>query len=386
MRLFAQQQELPNVLEIAGTVMSDMGYNFNQINPDYFDVMRPTQLPAHKNQYGTDGNVFFGVRQSFFGVRSIIQTPLGTLNARFAFDLFGTGNNAGRTAFHMIFAYVELGKIGVGHNWSLFSDIDGYPNIVEYWGPVGLSLCKNVQLRFIPLSGRNRLAFALESPGASADQGIYRDRIELDDIKPKFNLPDLSAEFRVTRNWGYAELAGIIRKIAWEDQGEEPYDFTGHAIGWGFNLSTNLKLGKKSLFVGQTVIGEGIENNMNDAPTDIGIKNNFSNPVSPLKGVPLPLYSYSAYINHQWNNKFSSVIGYSGIIVDNSDGQAPDAFHKGSYASTNLLYYPIPNVTAGVELQWINRKNYQDGWETSATKIQISFKYSFRHEFKFKQE
>ncbi|MEO6169139.1 MAG: hypothetical protein ABIO46_08830 [Chitinophagales bacterium] len=81
--------------------------------------------------------------------------------------------------------------LGAGHTWSLFCDFDGFPNMVDYWGPVGMSLCKNVQLRLIPLKGRNRLAFALERPRASNDQRVYRDRIELTDVEQKFNLPDL---------------------------------------------------------------------------------------------------------------------------------------------------------------------------------------------------
>ena len=375
------QDEKKTVFEISGQVMTDVGFNFNQVNPLYFDVMRPTQLPSYKNEYGSDGNVFFSVRQSSLGFKSFTPTRYGELTTRFTFDLFGVGADAGRTAFHMIYAYAELGMLGVGHTWSLFCDFDGFPNMVEYWGPVGMSLCKNVQVRFIPMKGANRLAFALERPGASADEGVYRDRIELSDVAPKFNLPDLTGEFRITRGWGYAELAGVVRKIEWVDQGNQPYDLSGKAIGWGFNLSTNLKLGAKDVFVGQAIFGQGIQNLMNDAPTDIGIQNDFSNVNSPVKGVALPLFSFETYLNHQWNEKFSSCIGYSAIHTENSDGQHSNAFREGKYASTNLLFYPTPGMMVGAELQWINRENYNDGWKASATKIQISFRYSFNQGF-----
>jgi len=375
--LFAQEAKKTS-FQISGQVMTDFGYNFNQVNPDYYDVMRPTQLPAYKNEYGTDGNVYFGVRQSMLDFKSFTPTKFGELSTRFTFDMFGVGTDAGRTAFHMLYAYAELGMLGVGHTWSLFCDFDGFPNLVEYWGPVGMSLCKNVQIRFIPIQGANRLAFALERPGASADQGIYRDRIELDDVKPRFNMPDLSGEFRMTRKWGYAELAGIVRKIEWVDQGNQPYDLSGKAIGWGFNLSTNIKLGVKDVFIGQAIYGQGIQNYMNDAPTDIGIKNTFSNPEAPVKGVALPLFSFETYLNHKWNDKFSTALGYSAIHTENSDGQHADAFREGKYASANLLFYPTPDMTAGMEFQWINRENYNDGWKTSATKIQFSFRYSFK--------
>ena len=34
----------------------------------------------------------------------------------------------------------------------------------------------------------------------------------------------------------------------------------------------------------QFTVGEGIQNEMNDSPIDIGIENNFSNPVTPIVG------------------------------------------------------------------------------------------------------
>lgn len=373
--LFSQDEKKTS-LEIFGYVMTDGGYNFGQVNPDYFDVMRPTQLPAYENQYGTDGNVFFSVRQTLFGVRSSIPTKLGDMNLIFAFDLFGVGPETGRTAFHMLHAYGEIGMFGFGHNWSLFSDVNGYPNMIEYWGPVGMSLCKNVQFRFIPLQGENRLAIALERPGATADEGIYANWIALDDVEPKFNLPDLSAEFRMTREWGYAELAGIIRKIEWVDQGNDEYELSGKAMGWGLNLSTNLKLSDKDLLIAQGVVGEGIESLMNDAPTDIAVNKRIQD-LASAKGVPVPISSFMVYLNHSWSDKFSTAIGYSGVYINNTDGQLRDAFKTGNYASANLLYYPVENMTVGLESQWIKRENFRDGWTSSATRVQLSVRYNF---------
>lgn len=101
---FAQENK-NTTFEISGQIMTDIGYDFKQINPDYWDVMRPTQLPAYTNEYGTDGNMFFSVRQSMLGFKSYTQTKYGLLTTRFAFDLFGVGANAGQTTFHMLYAW-----------------------------------------------------------------------------------------------------------------------------------------------------------------------------------------------------------------------------------------------------------------------------------------
>jgi len=377
---WAQESNMPEI-QLYGQMMTDAGFNFNQVHPDFYDVMRPTQLPSYKNEYGTDGNVFFGVRQSMLGIRGRLPTSKGDLKMKFAFDLFGVGPNVGQTTFHMLYAWVEWHRFGIGYTWSQFCDFDVFPAIVEYWGPSGLSLCKSVILSYVPISGPNKFSIALERPGATADQGIYRDRIELADVAPKFSLPDLSAEFRMSREWGYVELAGIVRRIKWEDQGTDAYDLSGEAIGWGFNLSSNLRIGKKDVFKGLLITGQAIQNLMNDAPTDIGIKNNYSDTLSPVKGVPLPVISFAAYLDHRWNESFSSAVGYSAIFTGNTDGQAPDAFRNGHYASINLLYYPLENLMAGLELQWIRRTNWNDGWSASATKIQFSFRYNFSLSF-----
>jgi hypothetical protein len=375
------QDDQQKVMEIYGFIMMDMGYNFNQIQPDWFDVVRPTKLPSFKNEFGTDGNFFFSVRQTRLGFKNYFQTGLGELRTHFEFEMFGTGVDAGQTTIRLRHAYAELGKFGAGQYWSPFMDIDVFPNTVEYWGPTGMAFFRNVQVRYMPIQGDSRLTIALERPGASADQGIYEDRVELDGVKSRFPLPDLSAEYRHATNFGYIELAGIVRRIEWEDQDGTNPDLTGDATGWGLNLSTNVKIGSRTVFRGSALYGEGIQNYMNDAPVDIGIKNNFSNPTTPILGVALPVTGVVAFVDHSWNEKFSSSFGYSMIDIENSDGQAANAFSKGQYAIANLMYYPVKNAMMGVELQWGDRENYSDGWNTDITKVQFSFKYNFSQTF-----
>jgi hypothetical protein len=378
---FAQENGENKSLEIYGFIMTDAGYNFNQIHPDWFDVIRVTKLPQYENQYGTDGNAYFSVRQTRFGTKGYLQTPLGELKTIFEFELFGTGVDAGQTTFRLRHAYAELGHFGVGQYWSPFMDIDVFPNTVEYWGPPGMVFFRNVQIRWMPIIGDTRLTFALERPGASADQGEYSDRIELSGVKGRFPLPDFSAEYRYAGSFGYVELAGMLRYISWEDFVEDSYELGDKTMGWGLNLSSNLKFSKSLVGRFQAVYGEGIQNYMNDAPEDIGIKENFSDPRKPILGVPLPLFGLVAFLDNKWNDKFTSSAGYSLISITNSDGQSPSAFKKGHYALANLMYYPAENAMMGIELQYGTRENFNDGWKTDILKMQFSFKYNFSHTF-----
>ena len=71
------------------------------------------------------------------------------------------------------------------------------------------------------------------------------------------------------------------------------------------------------------------------------------------------------------------------LNINNSDGQAPDAFRRGHYGLANLLYMPLDNVTLGGEFQWGRRENFRDGFAVNDFRIQFSFKYAFSKVLKF---
>ncbi len=229
----------------------------------------------------------------------------------------------------------------------------------------------------MPSKGEHDIVFAVERPGASGDQGVYSDRVELDGIRARFPLPDFSGAYKYKQGWGYVRAAGILRRINWDDTLDDGLDLSGDATGWGLNLSSNINLGKVVVRI-QYVFGEGIQNYMNDSPIDIGIVNNLSDPLRPVIGEPIPLTGLVLFLDHTWGTHFTTSVGYSRQDNDNTDAQAGDAFRKGEYALGNLLYTPIQNVMAGVELQWGRRQNL-DRFESDGLKLQFSFKYNFSY-------
>jgi hypothetical protein len=364
--------------DIYGFAMLDIGHDFTQIHPDWYDTLRVTKLPKVEKEFGEDNSTFAGVRQSRLGVKSTTPTDLGDLKTIFEFELFGTGVDSGQTTFRLRHAWGELGAWGAGQYWSPFTDPDAFPNSLEYWGPTGLAWYRNVQLRWTPVAtSAQTFMVALERPGASGDSGVYSDRIELQNIKPRFPLPDLSAAWKTTQSWGYFRAAGQLREIKWDDVLADQFDLSGSATGWGLNLSSNVNAGKNDVLRLAFVVGEGIQNAMNDSPVDVGIQNNLNNPVTPIVGQPIPITAISVFLDHKWNDEFSTAVGYSRQDNDNTDAQSPSAFRVGQYALGNLLYTPVPNAMAGVELQWGRRENFSDGFHSDGVKLQFSFKYNF---------
>src|SRR4051812_35498175 len=76
-------------LDVYGFVMTDFGYDLRTNDPNWFDVNRPTKLPSFDREFGRDGKIFAGVRQTKFGVKGYEPTPWGELRTQFEFDMFG---------------------------------------------------------------------------------------------------------------------------------------------------------------------------------------------------------------------------------------------------------------------------------------------------------
>ena len=370
-------------IEIYGFAMTDAIYEFRQSNPAWFDVNRPSRLPAFDNQFGHDGRFWLSARQSRIGTRATIATSGKPIKAVFEWDLFGVGADQGQTTIRPRHMYGEWAWFGAGQTNSVFMDVDVFPNTLEYWGPNGMLFFRNVMVWWRPVNTEagSRVTVALERPGASGDLGVLSERNELQNITPRFPAPDVSAEGRYAGTWGYVELAGMWRYMAWDDVLVDAFDLDGSEIGWGLSLSSNLKFGTSDVLRLQGIIGAGVENYFNDAPIDVGLKLQPGNTLTPVTGEALGNFGMSAYIDHSWNTRWTSAVGYSRVDIDNSDGQRADAYKSGQYASANLLWAPLSNVLIGGEFLWGHRDNNSDGFKFDNYRLQFSLKYSFSQKF-----
>jgi hypothetical protein len=365
-------------MDIYGFAMLDTGYDFGQNDPDWFDVVRPTKLPAFANEFGDNGRYYTGVRQTRFGVKNTFPTRLGELKTNFEFEMFGVGQQAGQTNFRLRQAYGELGQFLAGQTWSPFMDPDVYPNSIEYWGPNGMVFFRNVQFRWQPINkGNKQIYIALEKPGSTADLGTVAQRDELQGVQFRFPAPDVTGRIRYGGQRSHLQLAAIMRYIAWDDLNKTPtLNLSGHTWGWGVHASSVVGVGKKDAVKMSIVYGHGMENYMNDAPVDIATKAT-TNPIMPFTGDALPVLGVLAFYDHYWNERVSSSVGYSLVNIYNVALQLPNAFHRGQYGLFNVLFYPTKNTMAGGEFIWGQRNNFSDGFVFDDYRIQFSFKYNF---------
>lgn len=370
--------------EIYGFGQVDYIYDFNRVDPAWDDAFRPSKIPTEDGAFGSDGQSSLSAKQSRFGAKASGMAGSRPYEAKFEFDLFGTGVDAGQTTFRLRHAYARWGPVLGGQTNTLFMDGDVFPNVIDYWGPTGMVFVRTPQLRYIISDDPTfYAAVAIEKPGNDIDAGQIR-QIDPDLAAGLTNTekwPDLTGQVRWTGGWGHVQLAGIVRQLGFETVGSPDNEPNGDELGWGLNGTTAFKMGSAATGRLGVVYGEGIASYMNDGGMDMAPR--VTSELQPpnlviLRGhaEAVPLLGITAYLDYAWSEHWTSAIGYSLTQVDNTNFQEPTAYHRGEYASANILWTPTPRVMTGAELMWGQRTD-NGGAKGDDVRIQVSFKASF---------
>ena len=213
---------------------------------------------------------------------------------------------------------------------------------LEYWGPNGMLFFRNVQVCWQPMitatrsftlasSGRARAATPASTPIASSCRTSSR----------AFRCPTSPATTVRRRAGATCELAGIVRDIDWDDVLDDTFDLSAAAPPAGASASARTSSSRKhDVLRAAGVYGEGIQNYFNDAPVDVGVENNLAQPAYAAQRQGAARSSASSPTSTTLERRSARARSASRWSdIDNTDAQAPDAFHNGQYASANLLYH-----------------------------------------------
>jgi hypothetical protein len=381
--VWAQATEEQRSFEIYGFTMLDVIQDTKRVDPNWQDAFRPSKIAAPEGEFGPNGQSDLSVKQTRFGVKGTLPTGDHSppVTFKFEFDLFGVGVDAGQTTIRLRHAYGEWGQLLAGQTHSLFMDIDVFPNVIDYWGPPGMVFFRTPQVRWTVFRTTNdSIAVAIEKPTNDVDAGNIRlvQGYENATVQGNETVPDVTGQYRHDDTWGHYQLAGILRQVGYEySLAGEPLQ-KGSQTGWGIALTAAINTIGKDKALLSALHGAGIASYMNDggmdaAPTALP----GGTPAVPtIAGEAVPLTGVMAYYDHYWNSMLSSSIGYSFTQVSNTNFQSATAFHKGEYASVNLLWYPASKVMIGGELMWGKLHN-NDGTSGDDLRFQFSVKYDF---------
>ena len=224
----------------------------------------------------------------------------------------------------------------------------------------------------------SHFAIAIERPGNDIDGGNVRliEGFEDAEVQNDEELPDLTAQWRIGGDWGHFQAAGSCAGSGL-NSARPPTMSSGTATRWA-GASTSAPRSARSA---TTCCAAG---GVRRGHRELHERRRHGSRAAARQPGPRPArqrrsraaHRRGRYYDHYWSDRWSSSIGYSYTEVDNTNFQDPGAFHRGDYASVNLLTYPGENLMMGVELMWGEREDNNDATGDD-TRIQFSVKYSF---------
>lgn len=359
-----------NVLKLGGYVKADfMSSRYSGGDPANGDLMRDFYLPGAIPVGGADESTAtdFNARQTRFWLTTDGLIGGHKVATRIEMDfqvLPGTGDQRTTSPSTPALrrAFVTIDNWLFGQEWTNFQNLAVLPDTADYVGSSeGTVFARQAQIRYT----RGPFSIALENPETTVTPYLAATRIVADDN----SLPDLTARYAITRPWGEASVAGLVRQLKYETTGTGA--ISSSTVGWGLSAAAKIKVGPRDDLRLMLSGGEGIGryvglNFANDAVLDAR---------GDLQAISL-IAGFASY-RHIWSPQWRSNLTWSAQKVDNDLSIIGLATNKSAKSvRANLIWTPIPAMDIGAELMHGERE-LESGVSGDVTRLQVFAKYGF---------
>lgn len=359
-----------NLVKFGGYVKADfMASSYDGGDPANGDLLRDFYLPGSIPVGGADESTAtdFNARQTRFWLTTEGLLGGRKVGTRLEMDfqvLPGAGDQRTTSPSNLALrrAFVTVDNWLFGQEWTNFQNLAVLPDTADYIGSSeGTVFARQVQVRYT----RGPFSISIENPETTVTPFLGVSRIIADDS----SLPDLTARYAVSRPWGEASIAGIVRQLSYETTGVGAVDTS--TMGWGLSAAAKVKVGERDDLRVMVSGGEGIGryvglNFANDAVIDA------SGELEAI-GLIAGLVSY----RHVWTPQWRSNLTWSAQTVDNDLSLMGLATNKSAQSLRgNLIWTPLPALDLGAELM-VGERELESGASGEMTRLQVFAKYGF---------
>lgn len=314
---------------------------------------------------GSDGQTNFSVSPSRLHIETHTPISQHRLKTFLSIDFFGKSMDV-QPDPRMRKAYGELsnilfgGDLLVGQAWSTFSDLEAYPNVLDFQGPNSFFGTRQPMIRWSKgLADGLKLMVAAETPNNHIIQGADSLTSWPDGV---FSMDWANAPFHL--------MGSIVARDLRASYNNGP---TETAFGWGGSFSGKVAMpffAEKDILTFSATYGEGIGSNFNDQPPDIVFDSTGTN------FEVIPVFGWFVSYEHWWNSQFSSTLVYGALDVDNQATQSMDSLDTTQYAAANAVWKPNEHWLLGVEALWGKREDL-DGEDGTDFRTQFTSRFIF---------
>lgn len=321
--------------------------------------LEPGAIPVGPNAGDNERNqVKFHARQSRLFAKTSTPTTYGELGTYLEFDLFGASGNesvSNSNNLRVRHAYGTLGPLLFGQTWTTFSDVEAYPETVDFGGTVGQIFARQAQLRWTQPFAGGEWAVALENPETVVslpDATAFR----ADDDR----VPDLTAKIRFNTAFGKYSLAALAREVR-VDSGTAPLARAqkhGAAIGANGIVPFGQDDLRFSVYVGD-VLGRYTAGYFTD-----GVLTADAQLQLPRQWVAAAAY------RHFWTPTLRSTIALSKLASEQTAAVAGAVNRDAESAHLNLIWSPFEQTNFGLEYIYAQRET-QNGQSGKLRRVQF---------------
>lgn len=352
-----------SMIRFGGVARVDAIKNFgNNGNPNDFT---PSSFPV-QGQPGFGGTDQFGLQAKGTRLSFEILRPLpkdGNLKIYYENDFFGDSSSPTMT-YRLRHFYGQSKNFLVGQTYTVFMNVDAWPDILDYQGPNANVNLRLPQVRLIAtLSEHQHMNFSFEQPNsqiATLGEGFPAG------ASPVNRYPDFACNYRYEGSGGHLQVAGLARSLGYgtsEGQGQS-------VIGWGVSLSGAIGLPCRDRLSGQIAYGQGMARAIKDTA---GLNLDASlDGQGRLRAIPIfaPMIGYT----HNWTGTLRSSATYGYVRVDPLSSMGGSALRRTQYAGINFMWHPTRSARMGLEYL-CGRKETQDGSTGTANRLSFVIKY-----------
>lgn len=354
-------------LTYGGYVKLDALYSdYSDGNPSGGSIGRDWYVPSTTpvNGESEDGVLDMHAKQSRFFFATAADIGEHKVGSRFEFDfmLSPGGNERVSNSYNprMRHAFITYDNWLFGQTWTTFQNPGALPDTVDFIGPSESTIfVRQAQVRYT--SGP--WAFALENPETS----VYAPGGGALSTTDSNSLPDATARYNYTADWGNIYIAGLLRQLKIDDAATGSDD---DDVGYGLSVSGKVNVFERDDIRFMASVGSGMGRyiGLNYAA---GASQNLNGDISALDS-----WGAYAFYRHVWNDEWRSTIGGGYLDVDNDNAAGPTANKTASSIRANIIYSPIKQLSLGFELSYAKREleNNDDG---DFTRGQFMAKYAF---------
>lgn len=347
-------------LNLSGFIQADIIVDNKKLN--YIDGYYPTAMESNK----TDYNTYFTMRQSQLAL-GITNNETG-LKGFIEVDFIGS-NNTNNIRLRKL--YITYKNWLIGQDWSTINDLNTSPNLLDFNGPNAALYKRRPQIRYLKrVNDKNEYSFALEDPNIPS--------ITVDNElgwKKKTLFPNLIATYKYG-NKTYIRGAAVLSPISYNKRNTPDEKLkTNTTLGYGLYATSVIFTNKLSRFKLVAAVGSGTATNIisfDEAGYDAIIDKN--NPTSLKK---LNYFSGVAAYEHWWNEKWSSVVFYSGSFIGNEKYSEKNNLKSVQHLAINTIYQPTSFFKTGIEVTYGFVDRYEVTNKTESARVQMSAVFSF---------